>query len=174
MIFKPTPLDGAYVIELERREDDRGSFARAFCAREFEAQGLARSFVQANLSTNVAKGTIRGMHYQLAPHAEVKLVRCVRGSLYDVIVDLRTGSPTFLHWFGAELSEDNGAMLYVPAGFAHGLQALTDGATAYYLVDAYYVPGAEGGCRYDDPAISIRWPLPVGPISEKDAAWALL
>lgn len=174
MIFKPTPLAGAHVIELESRQDDRGSFARAFCSLEFEGHGLARSFVQANLSTNDAKGTIRGMHYQRVPHAEVKLVRCVRGSLYDVIVDLREGSPTFRQWFGAELSENNGSMMYVPAGFAHGLQALTDGATAYYLVDAYYTPGAEGGCRYDDPAIGIRWPLPVGPISEKDAAWPLL
>jgi dTDP-4-dehydrorhamnose 3,5-epimerase len=174
MIFNPTSLAGAYVVELEQRQDARGSFARAFCAREFEAQGLARSFVQANLSTNVAKGTIRGMHYQLAPHAEVKLVRCVRGSLYDVIVDLREGSPTYLQWFGAELSEDNGLMMYVPAGFAHGLQALTDGATAYYLVDAFYAPGAEGGCRYDDPAIGVSWPLPVGAISEKDAAWPRL
>lgn len=174
MIFKPTSLAGAYVIELERRQDDRGSFARAFCAREFAVQGLACSFVQANLSTNVARGTIRGMHFQLNPHAEVKMIRCVRGSLYDVIVDLREGSPTFRQWFGAELSEDNGLMMYVPAGFAHGLQALTDGATAYYLVDAFYAPGAEGGCRYDDPAIGIHWPLPVTAISEKDVAWPLL
>jgi dTDP-4-dehydrorhamnose 3,5-epimerase len=174
MIFNRLPLVGAYLIELEPRRDVRGMFARAFCAREFEHHGLETRYVQANLSTNVATGTVRGMHFQLARHAEVKLVRCIRGSLFDVIVDLREGSPTFRQWYGSELTEENGLMMYVPNGFAHGYQALTDGATAHYLVSTYYEPGAEGGCRCDDPAINVRWPMPVTSISDKDAAWPLL
>jgi dTDP-4-dehydrorhamnose 3,5-epimerase len=174
MIFSQLPLAGAYLIELEPRRDARGMFARAFCAREFEAHRLETKYIQANLSTNVTAGTVRGMHFQRAPYAEVKLIRCIRGSLYDVIVDLRDDSPTYRQWYGAELSEENGLMMYVPKGFAHGYQALTGGATAHYMVSEYYEPGAEGGYRHDDPAINVRWPVPVSAISDKDAAWPLL
>lgn len=174
MRFTPTPLSGAYLIHLDPRLDVRGLFARAFCAQEFAAQRLETSFVQANISSNTRAGTVRGLHFQRAPHAEVKLVRCVKGVLYDVIVDLRERSDTYLRWFGAELSENNGAMMYAPAGFAHGYQALSDGATAFYMVSAYYAPQAEGGLRYDDPKLAIAWPRAVSDISDKDAAWPLL
>ena len=174
MRFTPTPLSGAYLIHLDPRLDARGLFARAFCAQEFAAQRLETSFVQANISSNTRAGTVRGLHFQRAPHAEVKLVRCVKGVLYDVIVDLRERSDTYLRWFGAELSEDNGAMMYAPAGFAHGYQALSDGATAFYMVSAYYAPQAEGGLRHDDPKLAIAWPRAVSDISDKDAAWPLL
>ena len=174
MRFTPTPLSGAYLIHLDPRLDARGLFARAFCAQEFAAQRLETSFVQANISSNTRAGTVRGLHFQRAPHAEVKLVRCVKGALYDVIVDLRERSDTYLRWFGAELSEDNGAMMYAPAGFAHGYQALSDGATAFYMVSAYYAPQAEGGLRHDDPKLAIAWPRAVSDISDKDAAWPLL
>ena len=174
MRFTPTPLAGAYLIHLDPRLDARGLFARAFCAQEFAAQRLETSFVQANISSNTRAGTVRGLHFQRAPHAEVKLVRCVKGVLYDVIVDLRERSDTYLRWFGAELSEDNGAMMYAPAGFAHGYQALSDGATAFYMVSAYYAPQAEGGLRHDDPKLAIAWPRAVSDISDKDAAWPLL
>jgi len=174
MIFQALALSGAYLIEIEPRVDDRGSFARAFCAREFLAHGLEVSYVQANLSTNNKAGTVRGMHFQRAPHAEVKLVRCVAGALFDVIVDIREDSPTFMQWFGADLSQDNGSMMYVPRGFAHGYQALTDGAMAHYMVSAYYVPEAEDGLRYDDSAIGVRWRRPVSNISPKDASWPFI
>lgn len=171
MIFRETPLAGAYLVELDERADERGFFARAWCARELEAQGLSSYVAQINLSLNHHQGTLRGMHYQVAPHEEVKLVRCIRGALYDVIIDLRAGSATHGEWFGAELSADNRRMLYVPAGFAHGFQTLTDGTEALYQVSEFYTPGAERGVRYDDPAFAIRWPLPVTTISEKDANW---
>lgn len=174
MIFTPTPLPGAFLIGLEPRADDRGLFARAFCAREFAAHDLETAYVQANLSTNTKAGILRGMHYQREPHAEVKLVRCLVGAIYDVIVDIRQGSSTYGQWFGAELSADNGDMMYVPRGFAHGYQSLTAGATAHYLVSAFYAPEAEGALRHDDPAIGIRWPQPVTDISAKDANWPLL
>jgi dTDP-4-dehydrorhamnose 3,5-epimerase len=174
VLFNKTPLEGAYLIELEPRRDDRGHFARAFCAKEFADHGLETSIVQANLSMNAKAGTVRGMHFQRPPHAEVKLVRCVVGELYDVIVDLRENSPTYLEWFGATLSQENGAMMYVPRGFAHGYQSLTDGATAHYMVSASYVASAEGGVRHDDPAIGIKWPGPVVDISPKDGSWPLL
>ena len=174
MIFTPTPLADAFVVGLEPHADERGCFARAFCAKEFAEQGLVTEYVQANLSTNTQAGTVRGMHYQRHPHAEVKLVRCVVGIIYDVIVDLRQDSPTYLQWFGAELSQENGLMMYVPQGFAHGYQALTAGATAHYMVSAYYAPDAEGGLRYDDPALNINWPIPVTDVSPKDARWPLV
>jgi dTDP-4-dehydrorhamnose 3,5-epimerase len=174
VIFQSLPLHGAHLIALEPRRDARGMFARAFCAQEFDDHGLQSHFVQGNLSTNVRRGTVRGMHYQRSPDAEVKVVRCVRGALFDVIVDLREDSPTYRRWYGAELSEENGLMMYVPQGFAHGLQALTDGATAFYLVSAPYAPAAEGGCRYNDPSIGIHWPLAAVEVSEKDAAWPML
>ncbi len=174
MRFTPTSLAGAFVIELEPRADERGMFARAFCAREFAEQGLETVFVQANISSNRRAGTVRGMHFQYGRDAEVKLVRCVGGAIYDVIVDMREGSETYLHWFGAELSQDDGLMMYVPKGFAHGYQALTDGAMAFYMVSAYYAPVAEGGFRFDDPRLSIKWPHAVSEVSDKDAKWPLL
>lgn len=174
MIFNAAPLAGAFTIATEPRQDTRGYFARAFCAREFEAHGLETTFVQANLSRNVRAGLVRGMHFQRGADAEVKVVRCVVGAIYDVIVDNRPDSPTYLKWFGAELSEQNGLAMYVPRGFAHGYQSLTDGAMAYYMVSAYYAPGSEGGLRHDDPSLRITWPVPVTDVSEKDARWPLL
>lgn len=131
-------------------------------------------FVQASVSTNTRAGTVRGMHFQREPHAEVKLVRCTKGAIYDVIVDMREGSATHLRWFGAELSEQNGLAMYVPKGFAHGYQALSDGATAFYMVSAFYAPQSEGGVRYDDPRLAIGWPRPISELSDKDARWPLL
>lgn len=172
MIFRETPLKGAYLIELEPRSDARGFFARSFCAREFEEHGLKPAVAQCNLSYNHKAGTLRGMHYQLPPAAETKLVRCTRGAIYDVIIDLRPDSATYLQHFGAELSEENRKALYVPEMFAHGYQALSDGAEVSYQVSAFYTPGMERGLRYDDPAFGLQWPLPVSVISDKDAAWA--
>ena len=174
MRFTPTPLAGACLVHLAPRMDERGLFARAFCAQEFAAQKLETSFVQSNISSNTRAGTVRGLHFQREPHAEVKLVRCVKGALFDVIVDMRVGSPTRGSWFGAELSDENGLMIYVPKGFAHGYQALGDGATAFYMVSAPYAPQAEGGLRFDDPKLAIAWPRPVSSVSEKDANWPLL
>ena len=154
--------------------DERGLFARAFCAREFAAQGLETSYVQANISTNARAGTVRGLHFQRAPHAEVKLVRCVKGAIYDVIVDMREGSQTYRRSFGAELSDENGLMMYVPKGFAHGYQALADSASVFYMVSAFYAPQAEGGLRFDDPKLAIKWPRAVSDVSDKDARWPLL
>ena len=171
MIILPTALHGAYVIDLEKREDSRGFFARAWCRREFEQHHLVPDLMQANLSYNTIKGTLRGMHYQAAPYGEVKLVRCTRGRLYDVIVDLRPESSTYGRWLGIELTADNRLMLYVPAGFAHGYETLEDNTEALYLVSEYYTPGAERGVRYDDPAFEIVWPLPVTSVSEKDQQW---
>jgi dTDP-4-dehydrorhamnose 3,5-epimerase len=174
MRFAPIPLAGGYLIHPELRVDDRGQFARAFCAREFAAEGLETVYVQANVNSNVQAGTVRGMHYQRAPHAEVKLVRCIKGAIYDVVVDLREDSQTYLGWYGAELSEGNGLAMYVPKGFAHGYQALADGATAFYMVSSYYAPEFERGLRFDDPKLAIPWPRAVSNISDKDAAWPLL
>jgi dTDP-4-dehydrorhamnose 3,5-epimerase len=171
MIFIETELKGAYIIDLERREDERGFFARTWCQQEFEAHGLVARIVQANTSYNKAKGTLRGMHYQRAPHAETKLVRASRGAIYDVIVDLRPDSPTFKRWIGVELTADNRRALFVPEGFAHGFQTLEDNTDVSYQVSAFYTPGAEGGLRYNDPAFDIEWPLPVSVISPKDADW---
>lgn len=168
MLFTETPLAGAYLIDLEKRGDARGFFARAFCVREFGERGLATHFVQINESLSAAKGTLRGMHYQLAPSAETKVVRCIRGALHDVILDLRPGSPTFGRSFGAELSADNRRMLYIPKGFAHGFVTLTDDTEAFYLVDEFYSPEAERGIRWDDPRFEIRWPMTPTVISEKD------
>lgn len=174
MRFEPTPLAGAYLVHMEPRIDARGMFARAFCAREFSALGLETKFVQTNVSTTAQAGTVRGLHFQRAPHQEVKLVRCVKGAIYDVMVDMREGSPTRWRWFGAELSEDNGAALYVPRGFAHGFQALTDGATVLYQVSAFYESDAEGGLRFNDEALGIKWPHAIAELSPKDAAWPLI
>jgi dTDP-4-dehydrorhamnose 3,5-epimerase len=171
MIFIETELKGAYIIEIERREDDRGFFARTWCQKEFEDHGLVARIVQANTSYNRLKGTLRGMHYQHAPHAETKLVRATRGAIYDVIVDLRPESPTYKRWIGVELTADNRRALFVPEGFAHGFQTLEDNTDVSYQVSAFYTPGAEGGLRYNDPAFDIQWPLPVSVVSGKDAAW---
>jgi len=174
MIFQATPLSGAFTIALDPREDNRGYFARSFCAREFGSHGLETMFVQSNLSRNLRAGLVRGMHFQTGLDAEVKLVRCISGEIYDVIVDNRPSSPTYLHWFGSILSEDNGLAMYVPRGFAHGYQSLTDGSMAQYMVSAFYSPKSEGGLRYDDPALSITWPIVVTDLSEKDASWPLI
>lgn len=171
MKFIPTPLIGAYTIELEKRGDDRGFFARFFCEKEFAGAGLETRFVQINNSLSSKKGTLRGMHYQLPPAAEVKVVRCVRGGLFDVIVDLRAGSPTFGKWFGAELTAENRTVMYVPRGFAHGFITLTDNTEAFYLVSAFYSPENERGARWNDPAIGIQWPIDPTEQSDKDRAW---
>jgi dTDP-4-dehydrorhamnose 3,5-epimerase len=168
MIFTETPIKGAYLVDLERRGDDRGFFARFFCEREFGAQGLATRFVQINNSLTAQRGTLRGMHYQLAPKAETKVVRCVRGSLHDVVLDLRPGSPTFGRSFGAELSAENRRMMYVPKGCAHGFVTLTDDAEAVYLVDEFYSPEHERGVRWNDPRFSIPWPIEPRVLSDKD------
>jgi dTDP-4-dehydrorhamnose 3,5-epimerase len=172
VIFTETDLKDAFVVDLERREDERGFFARTWCANEFAGAGLSTRLVQCNVSFNRYRGTLRGMHYQVAPHAEVKLVRCTRGAIYDVIIDLRPESPTYKRWEGFELSAGNGRALYVPEGFAHGYQTLTDEVETFYQVSEFYAPGAERGVRWNDPAFGVEWPLPDDPImSEKDKVW---
>lgn len=171
MKFHNTRLDGARVIELEKRGDSRGFFARYFCEREFAANGLETRFVQINNSLSARTGTLRGLHYQLPPAAEVKVVRCVRGAFWDAIVDLRPDSPTFKKWFGLELTADNRLMMYVPRGFAHAMLTLTDDAEAIYLVSAFYGPQQERGLRWNDAAIGIKWPIEPVEISPKDANW---
>jgi dTDP-4-dehydrorhamnose 3,5-epimerase len=172
--FTETVLTGAFLIDVEPHEDERGWFARAYCAREFAGHGLEALDAQANLSYNLRAGTVRGMHYQLPPAGEAKLVRCVHGKIFDVIVDLREGSPTYLHWFGVELSADNARALFVPQMFAHGFQALADDSLVFYQVSEHYTPGQERGLRYDDPGLGIEWPRDATVISDKDAAWPLL
>jgi dTDP-4-dehydrorhamnose 3,5-epimerase len=169
--FKETELSGAYVIDIDPFEDERGLFARAWCQREFEVHGLSSAIVQANISQNKKRGTLRGLHWQRQPHAERKLLRCTRGSVYDVIVDLRRDSDTFKSWLGVELTEQNHRMLLVPEDFAHGFQTLEDNSEVFYQVTQFYTPDAECGARYDDPAFAIDWPLDVSAISEKDAGW---
>lgn len=171
MKFNPTPLQDAYVIELEPRGDERGFFARAFCEDEFAKAGLVSRYVQMNNSLNTRKGTLRGMHYQLPPAAEVKVVRCLQGALFDVIVDLRPDSSTCGKWFGIELSGENRKMLYIPRGFAHGFITLRDNTEAFYMVSDAYTPGGERGLRYDDPRFGIEWPLKPEIVSEKDLSW---
>ena len=171
MKFIDTGLPGARLIEPERREDSRGHFARIYCEREFQAQGLPARVVQANRSLTLHKGTLRGMHFQQAPHAEDKLVRCERGAIWDCIIDLRPQSPTYCQWAGFELSEDNGRMLLVPQGFAHGFVTLAGPAAVSYQVSNFYAPGAERGVRWDDPAFGIQWPCAIEHLSDKDAAW---
>jgi dTDP-4-dehydrorhamnose 3,5-epimerase len=174
VIFTETPLAGAFVLDLEPREDSRGFFARTFDAKEFEGRGMRPLVAQCNLSYNHARGTLRGMHMQLAPATEPKLVRCTRGAIYDVIVDMRPESATYLQHFGVELTADNRQQLYVPDMFAHGYLTLTDHAEVAYQVGEFYAPGYERGLRYDDPVLGIQWPVPVAVISDKDAAWPLL
>lgn len=168
MQFMETPVEGVWVIELDKLGDDRGFFARAFCCNEFEERGLVTGFVQINNSLTGPKGTLRGMHYQLPPAAETKMVRCIRGGLYDAVLDLREGSPTFGKSYGVELTGENRRMMYVPKGCAHGFLTLTDDVEAFYLVDEFYSPEHERGVRWDDPAFNIEWPIEPALISDKD------
>lgn len=170
MIFTPTSLAGSYVIDLEPFSDERGWFARFYCKNEFQQIGHAQEWVQLNHSFTTHTGTVRGMHFQLPPFREIKMVRCIAGAIFDVIVDIRKDSPTFLKWTGVELSAANRKMLYIPEGFAHGFQTLTDNCELIYHHSAAYAPGSEGGIRYDDPAIGITWPLPVNNLSARDAS----
>jgi dTDP-4-dehydrorhamnose 3,5-epimerase len=175
LLITQTDLEGACIIDIDPRRDERGYFARVWCSREFDEQGLNTKLVQCNVAYNYKRGILRGMHYQNHPYAEVKLVRCTRGAVYDVIVDLRVDSPSYLKWVGVELTEENHRMLYVPEGFAHGYVTLQDDSELFYQVSQFYTPGAEGGIRWDDPAVGIEWP-DVGElmISEKDRSWTLL
>ena len=168
MLFTETKLKGSFIIDLEPFSDERGWFARSFCKKEFERIGHSAEWVQLNHSVTNDKGTIRGMHFQYPPHSEIKLVRCIAGAVYDVIIDLRTDSPTFLQWIGEELSYDNKKMIYIPAGFAHGFQTLADNSQLIYHHTSYYTPGAEDGIRYDDKKININWQLSVTGISDRD------
>lgn len=174
MIFHETRLAGACLVELEPFGDERGQFARAWCRETFEKHGAVRDFVQGNVSINPIRGTLRGMHYQVDGFGEVKLVRCARGVLYDVIIDVRPRSPTYLQWIGVELTPHAMRMLYIPEGFAHGFQTLADDTEANYMVSAPYNRAASRGVRYDDPRIGIDWPLPVSRISVQDQTWPLL
>jgi dTDP-4-dehydrorhamnose 3,5-epimerase len=159
------------VIDLQKHGDDRGFFARVFCQDEFADHGLPRDMVQMNLSYSAMKGTVRGLHYQVAPHEEAKYIRCTRGAVYDVTVDVRPSSPTFKQWMGVELTQENYRMVYVPEGCAHGYLTLVDDSEVNYQVSAFYAPEAERGLRYDDPAIAIEWPTDVRVVSEKDRSW---
>ena len=169
MIFTETPIPGAFLIDLEKRGDARGFFARAFCEKEFAAHQLVTRFVQVNNSLSAQKGTLRGMHYQFAPRAETKLVRCIHGALYDLILDLRPGSSTFGQSFGAELSADNRRMMYVSKGFGHGFITLAEDTEAFYFVDEFYAPECERGVRWNDPRFNLSWPLAPIVLSDKDA-----
>ena len=171
MKFQPTKFEGATLIEIEPAADARGSFARTFCSEDFAHQGLETTFVQHSISSSRLRGTVRGMHFQRAPHAEVKVVRCLKGALADVIVDLRPQSATFLSWQMFELSAENGRQLYIPKGFAHGFQTLTADCDVSYLISDFYTPSAASGVRWDDPRVNIAWPLPVSCISDKDRSW---
>lgn len=171
MTFTETALSGAFVIGLERREDERGYFARAFCQHEFANHGLNPGIAQANVAFNARAGTLRGMHFQFPPKAETKVVRCTRGAILDIIVDLRPESETYLQSISVELTADNGRALYVPERFAHGYQTLEDATETSYQVGEFYAPETEGGLGFDDPRLGLVWPLPVAVISEKDAQW---
>jgi len=172
--FVPTPLAGAFVVELEPIEDERGFFARSFCQNEFRARGLDPVVAQCNVSLNRSRGTLRGLHYQAPPHEEAKLVRCTRGAIWDVIVDLREGLPTRWKSFSTELTADNRRALYVPRGFAHGFQTLADDSEVLYQISEFYHPESSRGLRWDDPALGIRWPLPEPVVSARDRAYPLL
>ena len=171
MIFTETNLSGAFLVEINRIEDERGYFGRSFCRKEFMDNGLMSEMVQTNVSFNKTKGTLRGFHYQTSPYEEAKLVRCTRGAIYDVIVDLRRGSPTYLQWFGIQLTEENTKMLYAPEQFAHAFITLEDNTSVNYQVNQFYTPGAEAGIRWNDPAIDIQWPIEPEIISDKDRHW---
>jgi dTDP-4-dehydrorhamnose 3,5-epimerase len=171
MQFHPTKLRDAFQIQLEPARDHRGFFARSFCAEEFAAHGLETNYPQHSISVSARRGTLRGMHYQHDPHSEVKLVRCTRGAILDVIMDIRPDSPTYRQWQGFELSSANGHQLYIPKGFAHGFQTLGDDTEVNYLISTPYKPELAHGIRCNDPAFGISWPLPVTEISEKDLHW---
>jgi dTDP-4-dehydrorhamnose 3,5-epimerase len=171
MEFRPTRFEDAWLITPEPKRDERGFFARTFCVREFAAHGLETCFVQHSTSYSARKGTLRGMHFQRPPHAEVKVVSCLQGAIWDVIVDLRANSPHFGEWEGFTLTSENRWQLYIPRGFAHGFQTLTDDTEVGYLISEFHAPEAAAGLRYDDPALAIRWPLPVSVIAEKDRTW---
>ena len=168
MIFTETKLRGAYIVDLERREDERGFFARSWCADEFEKQGLNPHLYQCNVSFNKKRGTLRGMHYQAAPFPEAKLVRCTMGAIYDVIIDLRSDSPTFKQWISAELSAENRWALYVPEGFAHGFQTLMDNTEVFYQMSEFFHPECARGVRWDDVAFEVTWQQPIVNISQRD------
>jgi dTDP-4-dehydrorhamnose 3,5-epimerase len=171
ILFQPTELQDAWLIKLELKGDARGAFARTFCEDEFGRQGLATRFVQHSRSISATRGTLRGMHFQRAPHEEVKLVSCLKGAIWDVIIDLRPHSPTFRRWQGFELTAGNRDQLYIPEGFAHGFQTLSDTTEVQYLISAFYEPRSSAGVRFDDPAFGIEWPLPVSVIADKDRNW---
>jgi dTDP-4-dehydrorhamnose 3,5-epimerase len=171
VIFTETKLKDAYIIDIQEHGDERGFFARSWCRKEFEEHGLNSELAQCNISFSHTRGTVRGMHYQVPPYAEDKLLRCTRGAIYDVMIDLRPESATYMQWVAAELTEQNHRMLYVPEGFAHGFQALEDRTEVTYQVSQFYTPGAEQGVRYNDPAFGIEWPIEARLISEKDRNW---
>jgi dTDP-4-dehydrorhamnose 3,5-epimerase len=168
MVFTETGLAGAMIVDITRHADERGFFARSWCTREFEERGLNPRLVQCSVSWNAVKGTLRGMHYQAPPHAEVKLVRCTKGAIYDVIIDLRETSPTYLQHIGVELTADNRRALYIPEGYAHGFQTLCDDSEVLYQMSEFYEPSAARGVRWDDPSFGIRWPLPIASMSGRD------
>ncbi|MCI0621722.1 MAG: dTDP-4-dehydrorhamnose 3,5-epimerase [Acidobacteria bacterium] len=171
MVFSQAPLESAYIVDVTKIEDNRGFFARSWCSQEFLRRGLTNVMVQTNIGFNLKRGIVRGLHYQTDPHSEAKLIRCTRGAIYDVIVDLRPDSPTYKQWFGTELTEDNYRMIYAPEGVAHGYQTLTDNAEIVYQTSEFFVPEAATGVRYDDPAFTIDWPLPVQLVSARDRSW---
>jgi dTDP-4-dehydrorhamnose 3,5-epimerase len=174
MHFVETSISGAWVIDPDAHQDERGRFLRAWCAHEFSERGLRFTPLQANMGYSVAKGTLRGMHFQKAPALEAKLVRCTRGAMFDVLLDLRPGSSTYGKWYGVELTADNGRMLYVPEQCAHGYQTLQQDTEMHYLTSAFYTPGAATGVRFDDPAFAIQWPLTPTVISQQDRNWPLV
>jgi len=174
MKFTTLDIVGAKVIDPSPHEDDRGRFMRTWCAREFADNGINFVPVQSNMGFSVRKGTVRGLHYQTDPALEAKLVRCTRGAMFDVVLDLRTASPSYGKWYGTELTAENGRTLYLPEGCAHGYQTLEDGTEMYYMVSAVYTPSVARGARFDDPAFGIQWPLPVTAISEQDRNWPLV
>ncbi len=174
MIFNETELPGVFLIDIQRIGDERGFFSRFWCEQEFANQDLAYEIAQINISHNPVAGTLRGLHYQQYPHEEAKVVACTQGRVFDVAVDMRPDSKTYLQWFGTVLDSEKRQMLYIPQGFAHGYQALEDNTNLLYLVSEFYAPDAEAGVRYDDPAVGINWPLPAENLSDKDKSWELL
>ena len=174
MIFSKTQLPGVFLIDIEPAGDSRGFFARSWCHKEFADAGLSTAIKQINIANSKQAGTLRGMHYQVSPYGEDKVIRCVRGAAFDVAVDVRPESETYLQWIGVELTADNRKALYIPKGFAHGYQTLEGDTELHYLVSEFYTPDAESGLRYDDPAIGIEWPVPVQVISDKDSQWPLM
>lgn len=174
MDFKKLEIQGASIISPSPRVDERGRFMRAWCSKEFAEHGIKFTPVQANMGFSKAKGTVRGMHFQVAPASEAKLVRCTQGAIFDVVLDLRPGSSTYLSWYGAVLSQENGQMLYVPEGCAHGYQCLEDDTEMYYMTSAFYTPSAARGVRFDDPLFKIEWPLAATSVSEQDRNWPLM